>query len=74
MKPRNWRKRFGTPLTTDRELCTLSDDALRDQRDAYEEWLRAAGHVRPTDVDFAAARRSRYGFASDQGAGDVEAR
>ena len=59
MKLRNWRKRFGTPLTTDREPRTLSDDALRDQRDAYEEWLRAAGHVRPTDVDFAAVRRSR---------------
>ena len=59
MKPRNWRKRYGSPMTTDRELRTLPDDAIQHQRAAYEKWLRRAGHVCPTDADFAAVRQSR---------------
>lgn len=39
MKPKNWRRRFGTAMTSDRELRTLPNSWLRRQADAYRAWL-----------------------------------
>ena len=43
MKPRNWRKRYDCPLTTDRELHTLPDCEIARQEKAYREWLVSSG-------------------------------
>lgn len=45
MKPRNWRKRYGCPLTTDRELHTLPDWEIARQEKAYRKWLVSSGRV-----------------------------
>ena len=62
MKPRNWRKRFGTPLTSDRELRQMPEDFPQKQAEAYRDWLRP--RVVPTDADFARVRAARAAIYS----------
>ena len=59
MKPRNWRKRYGCPLTTDRELHTLPDCEIARQEKAYREWLVSSGRVVADDYYIALVENER---------------
>ena len=74
--PRVGQRGVGARWLAPRGLASLGPLAGEGQRcvDDGRDFLARHGSVFPVAAAHAAARRSRHGFASDQGAGDAEAR